>query len=154
MISTTIATQTLKHITGHETPDHASKPGGRWDFFPNQRAYFDCVPCYDAFPSGHLAVGSMTLTVIAKNYPDNPWIVPVGSTLLSMLSFQMMNNGVHWASDYPLAIALGYTFGTMAYERGLRESNAMGSGAVVNNAIQWTPLLLPEGLGLAMRYDF
>lgn len=152
MISTTIATQFLKHITGHETPDHATKPRGRWDFFPNQREYLNCVPCFDAFPSGHLAVSTMTLTVISKNYPDNPWIMPVGVSLLSLLSFQMMNNGVHWASDYPLAIALGYTFGSMAYERGTRESAAMG-GANASN-VEWLPLITPDGMGVSMNYVF
>jgi hypothetical protein len=150
MITTTIATQALKHITGHETPNRATTPRGRWDFFPNQRDYANCVPCYDAFPSGHLAVGTMTLTVISKNYPDNPWIMPTGVTLLSLLSFQMMNNGVHWASDYPVAIALGYTFGNIAYERGQR---ALARGEEVSN-MQWIPLVGQNDVGVGMQYQF
>jgi len=151
MITTTIATQALKHITGHETPNEATTPTGRWDFFPNQQDYRNNVAKYDAFPSGHLAVGSMTLTVLHKNYPDNPWIMPVGVSLLSALSFQMMNNGVHWASDYPLAIALGYTFGNIAYERGqrsLEHSNANGQSA------EWIPLLGQGYVGLGVQYQF
>lgn len=150
MITTTIATQTLKHITGHETPSRATSPRGRWDFFPNQREYFNDVPSFDAFPSGHLAVASMTLTVVSKNYPDKGWIMPTGVTLLSLLSFQMMNNEVHWASDYPLAIALGYTFGTIAYERG--QKNMAGSST--ENTTQWFPLMGQNGIGLAMNYQF
>ena len=30
----------------------------------------------------------------------------------------MLNNGVHWASDYPLGIWLGYAFGKMAVRKG------------------------------------
>ena len=146
MITTTIATQTLKHITGHESPNQRTSPRGEWDFFPNQRTYFDNVAKYDAYPSGHLAVGSMTLTVISKNYPEKKWIMPTGVTLLSLLSFQMMNNEVHWASDYPLAIALGYTFGTIAYERG---KNATGI-----NTAQWIPIVEPDAIGVGMHYQF
>jgi len=151
MITTTIATQFLKHITGHETPNQATKPRGRWDFFPNQREYASCVACFDAFPSGHLAVGSMTLTVLHKNYPDNPWIMPTGVTLLSLLSFQMMNNGVHWASDYPLAIALGYTFGSIAYERG---QYALEQGKEDINTAQWIPIVEKNRLGVGVLYQF
>ncbi len=150
MVTATIATQTLKHISGRETPNQSTAPAGRWDFFPSQTAYFDNVAKYDAFPSGHLAVGSMTLTVLHKNYPDNPYIMPVGVTLLSLLSFQMMNNGVHWASDYPLAIALGYTFGNIAFERG---KYALDKHELANQA-QWTPLVSRYGLGLAVQYSF
>ena len=151
MITTTIATQSLKHITGHETPNQATKPRGRWDFFPNQREYANCVACFDAFPSGHLAVGTMTLTVLHKNYPDNPWMLPTGVTLLSLLSFQMMNNGVHWASDYPLAIALGYTFGSIAYERG---EAALAQGKTDTNAAQFLPFITNQGIGVAVNVQF
>jgi len=154
MITTTIATQTLKHITGHETPNEATTPTGRWDFFPNQTAYRNNIAKYDAFPSGHVAVGSMTLTVLHKNYPDNPWIMPVGVTLLSALSFQMMNNGVHWASDYPLAIALGYTFGNIAYERGQRSLERSNARRHAANATQWIPLFGKDYVGLGVQYQF
>ncbi|MDX8387520.1 MAG: phosphatase PAP2 family protein [Ghiorsea sp.] len=146
MVTTTIATQALKHVTGRESPNQRTSPRGEWDLLPNQRAYFDNVAKYDAFPSGHLAVGTMTLTVISKNYPEKTWIVPTGVTLLSLLSFQMMNNEVHWASDYPLAIALGYTFGTIAYERG---KNATGV-----NTVQWLPIVEPDAVGVGMNYQF
>jgi len=150
MITTTIATQALKHLTGHETPNEATTPTGRWDFFPNQQDYRNNVAKYDAFPSGHLAVGSMTLTVIHKNYPDNPWVMPVGVTLLTALSFQMMNNGVHWASDYPLAIALGYTFGSIAYERG---QQAVKQHTIIND-LQLVPLLGQNGTGVGVQFVF
>jgi len=150
MIATTIATQFLKHVTGHETPNHATSPKGEWDFFPNQRDYADCVPCYDAFPSGHVAVSTMTLTVLHNNYPDNPWIMPTGVTLISLLAFQMMNNGVHWASDYPLAIGLGYVFGEIAFERG---QSALASGKESSGA-QWLPLVNQDSLGMTVHYQF
>jgi hypothetical protein len=60
-------TQLLKHVTGHEDPIKASKPGGRWRFFPNQVDYFKNVSTYDAFPSGHLATAMATVPVVAEN---------------------------------------------------------------------------------------
>lgn len=114
MLTTGSTTQVLKHLTGRESPAWRTEDRGKWRFFPDQRAYHKNVPAYDAYPSGHLATGTMTLTVIAANYPEYWWITPVGVTLLSTLSFQMMNNGVHWASDYPLAIGIGYGLGKVA----------------------------------------
>ncbi|MDX8384440.1 MAG: phosphatase PAP2 family protein, partial [Ghiorsea sp.] len=149
MMTTTIATQTMKHITGRQSPFRATEPGGRWDLFPNQAVYHKNIPAYDAFPSGHLAVGSMVLTVVHKNYPDKAWIMPTGVTLLSLLSFQMMNNGVHWASDYPLALAFGYTFGSIAFERGQR---AMLRGETKEMRI--VPIIQQHRLGLGVSYAF
>jgi len=111
LIDVALVTQTLKHITGRESPFVATTDTGKWRWFPNQEKYHKNVPKYDAFPSGHLATTMMTVTVLSQNYPDNVYIKPIGYTAMGLLSFQMMNNGVHWASDYPLALAIGYTFG-------------------------------------------
>ena len=59
-----------------------------------------------------------TLTVITENYPEYPIIKPIGYTLMTLLGLQMMNNGVHWASDYPLSIAMGYYLGKIAVVNG------------------------------------
>jgi hypothetical protein len=37
---------------------------------------------------------------------------------LSALMFQMINNGVHWVSDYPLGIAMRYNIGKISAHRG------------------------------------
>lgn len=78
------------------------------------RIYFRDVQKYDAFPSGHLATAMLTLTVISENYSEYALIKPVGYSLMALLAFQMMNNGVHWMSDYPLALAIGTVFGKSA----------------------------------------
>jgi len=112
----TVFTQGLKHIAGRQTPFRRAEdpdlvPGGKWRWFPNQRDYANLVPEYDAYPSGHEAAIMITLTVIAENYPECRWIRPVGYSLMTVLGFQMLNNGVHWASDYPLSIAFSYMLG-------------------------------------------
>ena len=109
LFATGIVTQTLKHLTGRESPYTATAPGGKWRFFPNQKEYATHVPHYDAFPSGHLATLIGTVTIIADNYPEYRFVRPVGYTLCGMLAFAMVNNGVHWISDYPLGLAIGYT---------------------------------------------
>ncbi len=118
IVSAGIVVQTLKHITGRESPVYATSDGGIWRFFPDQIDYHKHVSSYDAYPSGHMATAMVTMTVIAENYPEYFWIKPVGYTLMGLLGFQMMNNGVHWASDYPLAFALGYGFGHIAVREG------------------------------------
>ncbi len=118
MITVGIVTQIIKHVTGHETPCRSSAPGGVWRPFPNQIEYHKHVSTYDAFPSGHLATAMMTVTVLAENYPGNKLIRPIGYTLMTVLGFQMLNNGVHWASDYPVGIAIGYSMAKLALSRG------------------------------------
>ena len=127
MVVVGITTQVLKHITGRETPSRATQSGGIWRFFPNQKDYHEKVPKYDAFPSGHLATAMMTLTVIAKNYEEYKWIRPVGYGLMTLLSFQMINNGVHWMSDYPLALGIGYLFGKLIVDNGRKKVNSVSN---------------------------
>lgn len=119
--------QIFKHITGRETPNRSTKDAGEWRVFPNQIDYHKHVPKYDAFPSGHLAVAMMSVTVIANNYEEYKWIRPVGYSLMALLSFQMINNGVHWMSDYPLALGIGYLFGKIAVESGRQKVNHKSS---------------------------
>jgi membrane-associated phospholipid phosphatase len=103
-----ITTQFLKRITGRESPSVATKPGGRWQFFTNPKTYQQSVPSHDAFPSGHLATLMSTVTILSGNYPEKHWIKPVGYSVTGLVGMAMINNGVHWAGDYPLALGLGY----------------------------------------------
>ena len=106
-----VQTQVLKYATGRENPSDASVAGGRWHPFPSFSNFQNNKPKYDAFPSGHLATFVSAVTIVAENYPAVRWIKPVGYTIASLLSFAMINNGVHWASDFPLGFALGYGYG-------------------------------------------
>jgi membrane-associated PAP2 superfamily phosphatase len=106
--------QVLKHITGRESPYLSTKAGGAWRFFPNQVDYFKHVPAHDAYPSGHLTTSLSAFVVIAENYPEAKWISPVCYSTEALLAFSMVNQGIHWYSDYPLAVLLGYTFGKIA----------------------------------------
>jgi len=161
MITTGLSTQLLKHITGRETPIRADAPGGVWRPFPNQIDYHKQVPNYDAFPSGHLATAMMTVTVIAENYPEHSYIRPLGYTLMALCSFQMVNNGVHWVSDYPLAMAMGYSFGKIAVHHGRKvisrgdtlQGQASPKGPATSMAL--IPMLSREGkIGLTLRCEF
>jgi hypothetical protein len=82
--------------------------GGNWNLFPSFKAYQNNTPYYDAFPSGHLATLMSTVTILTENYPEKKWIKPVGYSITGLVGYAMINNKVHWAGDYPLAIALGY----------------------------------------------
>jgi len=150
-------TQLIKHITGRQCPFTATKPGGKWEWFPNQFEYQKAVPHYDAFPSGHLATAMMTVTVISSNYPEYKFIKPLGYSLMALCGYQMMNNGVHWMSDYPLALAIGYTFGKIAVARGRLEvvKNNQSMGLHHKNVwdnLHFAPTLSGETIGFGMVY--
>lgn len=151
LITTGIATQLIKHITGRQSPIRSTTDGGEWDFFPDQIEYHKHVPSYDAFPSGHLATAMMTYTVITENYPEyNSWVKPLGWTLMILTSYQMMNNEVHWASDYPLAIVIGYYFGKVAADRGkIKMPHDENTGS-----LNIGPAFFENSYGIKISYKF
>jgi PAP2 superfamily len=114
LILSGVFAQTIKRISGRESPYIAIQnghPGGEWNPFPSFAAYAKSTPNYDAIPSGHLTTIMSALTVIAGNYPDYKWIKPVGYTIVAGMCFQMVQSQVHWVSDYPLAVFMGYFIG-------------------------------------------
>lgn len=153
-----LTTQFLKRITGRQSPFRAMDvpngvPGGDWHPFPNPARYQKKVSNFDAFPSGHLATAMATITILAGNYPDNKYIKPVGYSLMGLLGFSMLNNGVHWLSDYPLAIAIGYTCGKIALSRGCQIIPKIGN---TNGSISsLSPTYLGNGsIGISYRATF
>ncbi len=104
-------TQFIKRISGRESPFRATQDGGKWRPFPKPSTYQKNVSMYDAFSSGHMGTMVATYVVITENYPEKKWIRPVGISIMSLVGLAMINNDVHWASDYPLAVGVGYAFG-------------------------------------------
>lgn len=121
MLTSGLIIQVLKHTTGRQSPSHSTQKGGRWRPFPNQSEYAKHVPAYDAFPSGHIATFVSTFVVISDNYPENKWVKPMGYSLGTVLMYAMVNNGVHWISDYPLGIAIGYTCAKIVTQKRMHE---------------------------------
>ncbi|MFD1873947.1 phosphatase PAP2 family protein [Hymenobacter bucti] len=118
ILSTGVVVQALKRTTGRQSPFRSTQDRGRWFLLPAYKSYQNNVSNYDAFPTGHLATAMATVTVIAENYPEYKFIRPVGYSLMGVLGYAMLNNGVHWASDYPLGIAIGYGFAKIAVRNG------------------------------------
>ncbi len=142
--------QVLKHITGRESPFVASQPTGLWRWFPDQIEYHKKVPHYDAFPSGHVCTSVATVVVIAENYPDVWWIRPVGLTLAGLVGVGMVNYGIHWYSDYPLAVVIGYLFGTIAAHPEIWRSSDTADAV----SLRLVPVLTSQqaGMGLVLGW--
>lgn len=158
--------QLLKHLTGRESPiDITTNPTGRWDFFPNQIDYLNHTSHYDAFPSGHLTTALATLTVIANNYPEQKWILPVGYAACAGLAVGLVAQSIHWWSDYPLAIALGIGFGNLVSPNpngdvSVSETSKKkdtGSLDIISKLLSQTtiaPTYVPYGAGIGMTLRF
>jgi hypothetical protein len=144
--------QLLKHITGRESPFTRSSPTGIWRFFPNQIEYAKHVPAYDAFPSGHICTALATVVVIAENYPETKWIRPVGYVISGLVGIGMVNRGIHWYSDYPLGLALGYAFGMIAaHPDGITVSESADASS---KRVSVTPSIGEQGIGISMSIAF
>jgi hypothetical protein len=103
-----VLAQAAKRIAGRESPRVASTRGGAWSPLVSFSNFQKRTSHYDAFPSGHLASMMATVTVLVSNYPEKKWLKPVGYGLIGVVGYAMINNGVHWAGDYPLALGMGY----------------------------------------------
>jgi membrane-associated phospholipid phosphatase len=147
MVGTGLVILTLKMSTGRENPNTRETPSGRWRLFRNPPTYMGQVNKYDAFPSGHLATAMSTLTVICYHYPDTWWIRPLGYSLMTVLGYQMVNSGVHWYSDYPLGIYIGYTFANNV--TGKRGKHGDMKAGIVPRV---DPVVLGAGMGLQLRW--
>ncbi len=152
MVVSTIFNQFLKRSFGRESPYVRTEPFGKWSPYPSVAEYQAHTSRYDAMPSGHVMTATMVFTVINENYPEySNYTIPIGITWVSLLSWQMVNNGVHWASDYPLGIAMGFVFGHAAAQMGKKseESKAI-------NEKKW--MILPssnsESPGLTFLYNY
>lgn len=140
--------QVMKHVTGRQTPNTATSPTGKWVFFPNQIQYARHVSTYDAFPSGHVTTTVAALIVIAENYPEVWWIRPAGYVMTALVGWGMVGTGIHWYSDYPLALALGYTFGMIAaHPEGI-------PAEIAGKKINVMPTLVDNGFGISVGYSF
>lgn len=155
-ITLAVTTQFIKRITGRQSPFQAAlseSPGGQWHPFTNPATYQKKVSNYDAFPSGHLATVMATVTILSGNYPENRYIKPVGYSIMGLVGFSMINNGVHWISDYPLAIAIGYAYGKIAVSHGHMVLPKKLSS--IANSSSLVPVLIgQDGFGLSYRYTF
>ena len=148
-----ITTQVLKRITGRQSPFNSTTPGGEWHPFTKPSVYQADVSNYDAFPSGHLATIMATVTILSGNYPDSKFIKPVGYSIMGLLGYAMMNNGVHWAGDYPIAIAIGYTCGKIALSHGQKKISKPSKVSGYKSSLM--PMFLGQnGYGLSYRLTF
>ena len=143
IMSVGIATQTIKRITGRQSPSAAietGNPGGEWNWFPSFSAFQENTPNYDAMPSGHIATYMATLTIISTNYPEIKWIKPVGYSMMGIIAYNMVSTKVHWASDYPIGIFIGYVMGKQIANRRIEKiaKKQLGEKIEKNYKIDYT----------------
>lgn len=152
VVATGIVVQVLKRVTGRESPVMASRHRGRWKFFPNLKKYHENEPVYYAFPSGHISTAMATLTVISENYPEHRWIKPVGYSLVGLLGVGLVAKGMHWYSDLPLGVALGYMFGkTISTPEGIEVAKIPGAKPI---QMSLSPAFDLEGGGIRFSMAF
>lgn len=159
LVSLGVYTQLLKRSFGRQTPNEATEPRGRWRPFPALGDYNANVPAYDAMPSGHMAAAMSTVEIVALNYPEKAFVRPLGYSLMTVLGFAMVNNGVHWASDYPLALLIGGGVARVTVARGRAQLSAAANGSDDTSregrrGFTWSPLLTPRAVGVTVGLPY
>ena len=67
----------------------------------------------------------------------------------------MMNNGVHWASDYPLALGMGYLIGKISANYGKKVIKTHGKNQGFWDNIEVKPIFSRRGtIGLHLNKTF
>jgi membrane-associated phospholipid phosphatase len=151
LLASGIVVQILKRVSGRESPQVASSPRGAWRPFPSLRGYNANQPRYYAFPSGHVTTAMATLTVLTENYPDQTWMRPAGYVIIGLAGVSLVSKGWHWYSDFPLAVALGYSFGMIAAHRD--DQAAEGSVGDTGSRFRLFPLAGIRGTGAMLAYQ-
>lgn len=156
LVSLGVYTQLLKRSFGRQTPNESTEPRGRWRPFPDLGDYNANVPAYDAMPSGHMAAAMSTVEIIALNYPEKKFVRPIGYSLMTVLGFAMVNNGVHWASDYPLALMIGGGVARVTVARGRAQVQERLDGAAgrPDRGFTWAPLVTPRAVGVTVGLPY
>lgn len=139
LLLTGASTQIIKRAAGRETPNSKTRPRGNWRPFPKTEDYQNAKSGYDSYPSAHLATAMTSFTIITENYPEYFYIKPLGYTILALISFQAVNYGYHWASDFPLSVAMGHMLGKTLVDSGRK----MGSNQTNSRLL---PFMRPDGL--------
>jgi membrane-associated phospholipid phosphatase len=152
VLATGVAVQFLKRITGRESPITATRSRGRWKFFPLPKDYNRNEPRYYSFPSGHISSTMAVVTVISNNYPDEKWVKPVGYSVMALLSGSLVAKGMHWYSDLPLGIAVGYLFGNVVSEPEALKSTIANKETPLTLSI--APVVTDTGVGLRLGVFF
>lgn len=156
MALSTIFNQFLKRGTGRESPNLRTEDRGRWRPFPSVKAYAEKTAMYDAMPSGHVMTATLVATIINENYQEySDIIVPVSATWVSLLAWEMVNNGVHWASDYPLAIGMGVFYGKYVTRNWKTRKVVSGEKtAQLKPEYHLLPMLSSDQVGLMTTIEF
>ena len=143
-LSSTIFEQALKYSFGREAPAVRESRGGSWHPFDGFSNYQSYRTKHDAFPSGHVMTTTVTFTVLRENYPEwNSWLWPTQIIYTGVLGFGMVNNGIHWAGDYPLGIMLGYLFGRSAVKMA-KKTNPSDAKAPARATALLDPSIVPD----------
>jgi hypothetical protein len=152
VLSTGLFVQLLKRTTGRQSPAASTERGGEWSPFPSIKKYQKNQAAFYSFPSGHLSTATAVLTVIANNYPSEKWIKPVGYPLLGALGISLVNKGMHWYSDFPLALFLGNAFGNIIVP--LEENNLKDGQSSIKPSLTILPVLKGKSIDLSAVYAF
>jgi hypothetical protein len=76
----------------------------------------------------------------------------VGYLFCAVIGVGMANNGIHWYSDYPLGIFLGYSFGMIATHQEMFSVFSQGKDSPVSISI--SPAINQHGAGLSLSASF
>jgi len=154
ILATGVVVQLLKHISGRESPIAATSQRGVIRPFPSISVYQHNQPRYYSFPSGHIATTAASLAVLNANFSDVEWMRPLSYLTLGAVGASLVSKGMHWYSDLPLGIALGYSFGSIAARPEIPELGADNRVGLKSYELSLAPEFSSGAAGLNISLHF
>jgi hypothetical protein len=128
VLSSGIVVQVMKRATGRESPRSSLAQGGYWNGYPGEQVYQSRLRDFDAMPSGHLSSAFVVFEVVRRNYPEQTWMPWVGYPTMAIFALSCVGDNIHWFSDFPIAIALAYSFARIVTDRNQRGHTDIAAG--------------------------
>ncbi len=130
-----LTTTIIKTVTGRSRP-YTNDGYNRFKFFQSETAY-------TSFPSGHVTV-AFTLSSILSSRINNVYASIGLYALAASTVMQRMYSDSHWFSDTILAGSIGYFIGKAVVKF---------DDDSVKQSLSLNPFIMPNGLGLNLKYS-
>ena len=92
------------------------------------------------------------MTASKRERPAKPWLQPVSYVIVGAVGAALCTTGIHWWSDFPLGVYLGYQFGMVAAHPEITGDSKPAENE--SSGLTFSPSFSSMGEALTLSYHF
>ena len=151
LILDTLLIEVLSRTITREKPFVSDETSENWHF-SFSKGYGEDYFKFTSFPASNIAYFTSTATILATNYFEETYIGTISYMLGALLIFSSMNADLHWGSDFPIGIAIGYASAKSVMKKNLKKDEDIYK---YKPYYEINPMQFPDGgVGIVMNYKF